>query len=105
MMMKQRKAAAGSSSSSSSNKLYNWAVIPCAGKSSLRTESRKDIQDILKTKLATIHEESEIIMCLDDGDDLNQLKDHHHHHPKRRPFRITDVYVHFVIRFASKARL
>ncbi|KAK9292181.1 hypothetical protein L1049_020141 [Liquidambar formosana] len=38
-----------------------WWVVPCTSIKSLRTESRKDIEEILKTKLATIKEEPE--MC------------------------------------------
>ncbi|PSS08440.1 Krueppel-like [Actinidia chinensis var. chinensis] len=34
-----------------------WWAVPCANRKSLRTESRKDIEEILKTKLATIYEE------------------------------------------------
>lgn len=34
-------------------------VVPCASRKSLRTDSRKDIEEILKTKLATIKEEPE----------------------------------------------
>ncbi|EEF50050.1 conserved hypothetical protein [Ricinus communis] len=36
-----------------------WRVVPCTSKTILRTESRKDIEEILKTKLATIKEEPE----------------------------------------------
>ncbi|KAA8545335.1 hypothetical protein F0562_020119 [Nyssa sinensis] len=38
-----------------------WPVVPCTSRKSLRTESREDIEEILKTKLATIKEEPE--MC------------------------------------------
>lgn len=36
-----------------------WRVVPCASRKSLRTDSRKDTEEILKTKLATIKEEPE----------------------------------------------
>lgn len=38
-------------------------VVPCTSKKCLRTESRKDIEEILKTKLATIEEEETEIKC------------------------------------------
>lgn len=39
-----------------------WRVVPCTSKKGLRsTESWKDIEEILKSKLATIKEEPEII--------------------------------------------
>ncbi|KAL5767021.1 hypothetical protein ACOSP7_013600 [Xanthoceras sorbifolium] len=35
-----------------------WRVVPCTSRRrNMRTESRKDIEEILKTKLATIEEE------------------------------------------------
>ncbi|PWA33162.1 hypothetical protein CTI12_AA074300 [Artemisia annua] len=37
-----------------------WWVVPCRSKRSLQTESRMDIDQILKAKLETITEESEI---------------------------------------------
>ncbi|KAJ9180409.1 hypothetical protein P3X46_008656 [Hevea brasiliensis] len=36
-----------------------WRAVPCTSRTILRTESRKDIEEILKTKLATIKEEPE----------------------------------------------
>lgn len=36
-----------------------FQVVPCTSKSTLRTESRKDIEEILKEKLSTIVEEPE----------------------------------------------
>ncbi|KAI3525692.1 hypothetical protein L1887_04685 [Cichorium endivia] len=38
-----------------------WWVVPCRSKRSLQTESRMDIEQILKAKLETIKEESEAI--------------------------------------------
>ncbi|GFY94357.1 hypothetical protein Acr_09g0008030 [Actinidia rufa] len=49
-----------------------WVVVPCANRKSLRTESRKDIEEILKTKLATIKEEPE--MCDDNRSFSNHLR-------------------------------
>ncbi|KAI3445506.1 hypothetical protein Pfo_002171 [Paulownia fortunei] len=37
-----------------------WWVVPCWSKKSLRTESRMDIEELLKMKLETIKEEPEI---------------------------------------------
>ncbi|OWM72355.1 hypothetical protein CDL15_Pgr018240 [Punica granatum] len=37
-----------------------WQVVPCTSKRTLRTESQKDIDEILKGKLATIVEEPEL---------------------------------------------
>lgn len=37
-----------------------WRVVPCTSRTVSRTESRKDIEEILKTKLATIKEEPEL---------------------------------------------
>ncbi|KAK3415926.1 hypothetical protein EUGRSUZ_H01348 [Eucalyptus grandis] len=36
-----------------------WRAVPCTSRKTLRTESQKDIEVILKTKLATIQEEPE----------------------------------------------
>ena len=47
-----------------------WVVVPCANRKSLRTESRKDIEETLKTKLATIKEE------LETCDDNRSLSNH-----------------------------
>lgn len=38
-----------------------WVVVPCTRKKSKQTESRMDIEEILKMKLATITEEPETI--------------------------------------------
>lgn len=38
-----------------------WWVVPCTSRKSLQTDCLKDIEEILKTKLATIKEEPE--MC------------------------------------------
>lgn len=34
-----------------------WCVVPCTSRSSLRTDSRKNIEDILNAKLSTIKED------------------------------------------------
>ncbi|XAR56044.1 hypothetical protein NMG60_11036333, partial [Bertholletia excelsa] len=36
-----------------------WVMLPCVSRKILRSESREDIEEILKAKLATIEEESE----------------------------------------------
>lgn len=36
-----------------------WRVVPCGSRKSLRTDSWKDIEEILQSKLATINEEPE----------------------------------------------
>lgn len=48
-------------------KMWWLVVVPCTSKKSLRTESRKDIEEILKTKLATIKEEETEIMTGDEN--------------------------------------
>ncbi|PSS06003.1 RNA-directed RNA polymerase [Actinidia chinensis var. chinensis] len=47
-----------------------WVVVPRANRKNLKTKSRKDMEEILKTKLATIKEEPE--MC----DDNRALSNH-----------------------------
>ncbi|KAJ7973184.1 Ran GTPase-activating protein [Quillaja saponaria] len=37
-----------------------WRAVPCTSWKSLRTDSRMDIEEILKTKLSTIKEEPEL---------------------------------------------
>lgn len=48
------------SSSSSPPPRKMWWVVACRSKESLRRESRMDIQEILKMKLETIKEESDV---------------------------------------------
>ncbi|KAL7599765.1 hypothetical protein Lser_V15G25730 [Lactuca serriola] len=50
-----------------------WWVVPCRSKRSLQTESRMDIEQILKAKLETIKEESE---AMDDTCTTGQLTKH-----------------------------
>ncbi|BAT95192.1 uncharacterized protein HKW66_Vig0236470 [Vigna angularis] len=37
-----------------------WRSVPCTSRKSLRTESRKDMEEILRAKLSTIKEEPEL---------------------------------------------
>lgn len=39
-------------------------MVPCTSRRTLRTESQKDIEEILKGKLTTIVEEPELFNCL-----------------------------------------
>lgn len=58
-----------------------WVVVvPCTSRKCLRTDSRKDIEEILKTKLATIKEEPE--MC-DDHQNQNRALSNHLHAVKK----------------------
>ncbi|KAF6163430.1 hypothetical protein GIB67_029279 [Kingdonia uniflora] len=83
----------------------HWGV-PCAGKTSLQTDSRKNIEDILKTKLATINEDSEMFI-----EEEKQIKKRNIKRIRRGvkinhgPCSLTDSYVSFINRLASKSRL
>jgi hypothetical protein len=87
-----------------------WWVVPCTSKKSLQTDCQKDIEEILKTKLATIKEEPE--MC-----EQNLTPPRHHRMAKRGnkirvkyrlgclfmpQFSLKDSYALFMTRFASK---
>ncbi|KAL2600421.1 hypothetical protein GLYMA_10G141300v4 [Glycine max] len=37
-----------------------WRSVPCTSRKSLRTDSRKDMEEILRAKLSTIKEEPEL---------------------------------------------
>ncbi|GKU91214.1 hypothetical protein SLEP1_g5114 [Rubroshorea leprosula] len=43
-----------------------WRAVPCTNRACVRTESRQDIEEILKAKLATIKEEPAEMMALEE---------------------------------------
>lgn len=96
-----------------------WWVVPCTTrrrKTNLRTESRMDIEEILKMKLETIKEEPEII-----NDQENGILTKHHRYMSNKmkkihlkvkmgrllmpQFSLKESYVLFMTGFASKGGL
>ena len=92
-----------------------WQAVPCASRKSLRTDSWKDIEEILKSKLATINEEPE--NC-EEGQNSPRLKRLAANKKGKKKgsnkesnkvgnfllphFSIKDSYALFMTRFASK---
>ncbi|KAE8000030.1 hypothetical protein FH972_004402 [Carpinus fangiana] len=90
-----------------------WWVVPCTSRKSLQTDCPKDIEEILKTKLAIIKEEPE--MC-----EQNLTPPRHHHMAKKGnmirvkykmgrlfmpQFSLKDSCALFMTGFASKGAL
>lgn len=87
-----------------------WRAVPCTSRKTLRTDSWKGIEEILKTKLATIKEEPEIVEENMTPPRLRRLamkgkkkgcKDKIGHFPLPH-FSLKDSYTLFITRFASK---
>lgn len=88
-----------------------WRVVPCTNRKTLRTDSWKDIEEILNSKLATIKEEPEIVEeSLTPPPRLRRLakkgkkkgcKDMTGHFLMPH-FSLKDSYALFITRFASK---
>ncbi|KAL9667061.1 hypothetical protein QQ045_001407 [Rhodiola kirilowii] len=55
--------------------LKAWWRVPCSGRKSLRTESQKDIAEILQSKLTTIIEEDTEGLMLTPFYELTHLRD------------------------------
>ncbi|GLT61892.1 hypothetical protein SLA2020_345660 [Shorea laevis] len=92
-----------------------WWAVPCTNRTCVRTESRQDIEEILKAKLATIKEEPTEMMALEE----NQMPPRTRRCSRgRRLFnkakikmgrrshlRLHASYMLFITGFASKATL
>lgn len=87
-------------------------MVTCASSKSLRTESRKGIEEMLKSSLATIQEEPEIF--LENETDAKQGEGRKRKKRERANLRLGlmdhvmnlgDYYVHFMVGFASKRGL
>ncbi|KAM6578514.1 hypothetical protein CsatB_030351 [Cannabis sativa] len=87
-----------------------WRAVPCTSRKSLRTDSWKDIEEILKSKLATITEEPE--SCDENQTSSPRLKRLAKNGKKKKKnksgnfllphFSLKDAYALFMTRFASK---
>ncbi|CAA0810946.1 Unknown protein [Striga hermonthica] len=81
---------------SSSSKMWYW-VVPCKSKSRLRRESRMEIEEILKMKLETIHEEPET--------ENGPMAKHSSFSKKVKRVGFKDSYVVFMTGFAARGGL
>lgn len=88
-----------------------WRAVPCTSRQSLRTDSWKDIEEILKSKLATIIEEPETCEENQTPPRLKRLakkgkkkgsKDSKAGNFLLPHFSLRDSYALFMSRFASK---
>ncbi|KAL9688125.1 hypothetical protein QQ045_032539 [Rhodiola kirilowii] len=53
-----------------------WSIIPCSGRKCLKTESQRDIAEILQSKLSTIIEEDTEGLLLTPFNELTHLRTH-----------------------------
>ncbi|KAK9920124.1 hypothetical protein M0R45_028685 [Rubus argutus] len=88
-----------------------WRVVPCMRRKFMRTDSWKDIEEILKSKLATIKEEPETceenltpprLWCLAKNEKKFGAKDMITRHFLMPNFSLKDSYLVFMTGFASK---
>ncbi|PIA57136.1 hypothetical protein AQUCO_00600104v1 [Aquilegia coerulea] len=92
-----------------SAKLRWIEMVSCTGRGGLiRTDSRMNIDDILKMKLATIMEEDveRTTITLEKNKKKRNKSHRSANNIKHRQFiLLTNSYMHFITRLASKARL
>ncbi|GMH23968.1 hypothetical protein Nepgr_025811 [Nepenthes gracilis] len=85
-----------------------WWLVACTSRRGLRTDSQKDVEEIVKSKLSTILEEPEL---QDQDESMATTK-----HRQSRLFRFKmsklslvsnfkDSYIHFMAEFMAKGSL
>ncbi|XXG78835.1 hypothetical protein AAC387_Pa09g0013 [Persea americana] len=89
-----------------------WLMVPCTSSKSLRTDSRKGIEEILKSGLATIQEEPEMFLEneleAEEGEGRRRKRTEKVNKGRRvkgHAMNLGDIYVHFMVGFSSKRGL